>query len=133
MHGKSEWFSQQLSELPGFLGALTHVLEHRLVDLDPWELFTSDGPMKVRSEAVNRRYPQRVVLRFARRRDTDDVACLVLSSSMKEKPGDVLVVHDFAKPGFEVDTEFPDFWDWFRVAVEDMIETFRHVGDYREG
>lgn len=72
-----------------------------------------------------------MVLCFAERRDTDDVACVLLSSSADYSAGQVLIVHDFAKPGSEVDAVFSDFWEWFRAAVEDMIDTFRHWNDVR--
>jgi hypothetical protein len=129
---QNEWLTQQLADLAAPLAALTYALEHQLVDLDPWELFTSDDRMKARSDAVNGRYLQRKVLCFAQRRDTDDVACIIIGSQAQEKAGDILIVHDFATLGSEVDAGFSDFWDWFRAAVEDMIDTFRHLGDRYE-
>lgn len=122
---------QQLSSQPGFASALKRVVERSLVDLDPWALLTSDEQIGARSEAVNRRYPGRVVLCFAERQDTDDVACAVLSSSTDYAAGKILIVHDFANPGSEVDAVFSDFWEWFRAAIDDMIDMLRHWDDLR--
>lgn len=122
---------QRLAGQPGFASAWKHAIERSLVDLDPWTLFTSGEQVLARSQAVNGRYPGRVVLCFAERRDTDDVGCVVLSSNANFSAGHVLIVHDFAKPGSEVDAAFTDFWEWFKAAVDDMIDTFRHWGDAR--
>jgi hypothetical protein len=122
---------QQLGGLPEFSGALKHAIERGHVDLDPWILITSDEQVAARSMAVNGRYPEREVLCFSERQDTDDVACVVLSSGVDYSAGQVLIVHDFAKAGSEVDAVFSDFWEWFKAAIEDMIDTFRHVSDRR--
>jgi hypothetical protein len=34
----------------------------------------------------------------------------------------VVVIHDFASPGYENKQEYNDFWAWFREAIEVMIE-----------
>jgi hypothetical protein len=34
----------------------------------------------------------------------------------------VVVIHDFASPGWEQRREYRDFWAWFHVAVEDMFD-----------
>lgn len=120
---------QQLGGLPEFAGALRYAVDHGHVDLDPWILITSDEQVATRSAAVNGRYPGREVLCFSERQDTDDVACVVLRSSAGYAAGQVLIVHDFAKAGSEVDFVFSDFWDWFKAAVDDMIDTFRHLDD----
>ncbi|MDT5043362.1 MAG: hypothetical protein QOE51_4347 [Actinoplanes sp.] len=122
---------QRLSGLPEFVDALKHAVEHGLVDLDPWILITSDRQVDARTVAISGRYPGREVLCFSQRQDTDDVACVVLSSSAEYAAGQVLIVHDFAKAGSEVDAVFSDFWEWFKAAIDDMIETFRHWGEPR--
>lgn len=122
---------QQLVGHPEFADALKHALEHGLVDLDPWILIPSDGQVNTRSAAVNGRYPGREVLCFAERQDTDDVACIVLGPSVDHAAGQVLIIHDFAKAGSEVDAVFSDFWEWFKAAVDDVIDAFRHRRDLR--
>jgi hypothetical protein len=36
--------------------------------------------------------------------------------------GRLVIVHDFASPGWERRSEFPDFYEWLRQAIEDFIE-----------
>lgn len=122
---------QDLAEHPEFLAAWRHALERNLMNIDPWVLYSSDGQVAERTSAVNGRYSARKVLCFAEREDTDDVACLVLQPDEHHPPGRVLIVHDFAKAGSEVDAEYRGFWEWFRSAVDDMIDTFDHWKDPR--
>jgi hypothetical protein len=56
-----------------------------------------------------------VLVPFARREDNDDVACWEPMSPR------VVVIHDFASPGFEDRGGFADFNGWLRQAVEDLI------------
>jgi hypothetical protein len=118
------WVEHQLADQPTLADALRFVLQRGLVNLDPWLLLTSDDQAGSRTEAVNRRYPARRVLCFAARLDTDDVACVVLDGGVSYVEGQVLVVHDFATPGSEVDAVYPEFWGWFRAAIDDAIEAF---------
>lgn len=86
-----------------------------LIYLEPWFLLKEDQA-KAHLEGLQKRYPSRVLLPFARRGDNDDIACF------EEGKGEtVQIIHDFASPGFEQRQEFPSFWDWFRYAVEEMI------------
>ena len=96
------------------------VFELGLTKLDPW-YFVEGEEFNMLYERINKRYPNRLVLPFARRHDCDDVACLVVHS--EEYPTHhVLAVHDFASPGSEVDADLNAFWDWFELAVKEMIE-----------
>ena len=51
-----------------------------------------------------------------RRQDNDDLACFD-----PEKPGRVVVIHDFATEGTEFRKEYLSFADWFRQAIDDLI------------
>jgi len=96
------------------------VFELGLTNIEPW-YFVEGEEFKILYEGINKRYPNRLILPFARRRDCDDVACLVVQSN--ENPQNhVLVIHDFASPGWEVDADLNSFWDWFQLAVKEMIE-----------
>jgi hypothetical protein len=86
-----------------------------LVDLEPWRVMKRDEA-RTRFEWLRSRY-QRGYFPFARRQDNDDIACLDPSQA-----GAVTVVHDFASVGSEARTIHETFWDWFRAAIEDMIE-----------
>ena len=63
------------------------------------------------------RYPQRILIPFARRGDNDDVACFELN-----KGEEVQIIHDFASIGYEQRKTYKTFWDWFRDAIEEMIQ-----------
>lgn len=76
----------------------------------PWYLFDKDQLM-VRYVGLQKRYPTRELFPFARDDDSDDVACWE-----KEKPGKVILIHDFASPGYENKLEFPNFLSWYSYA-----------------
>lgn len=67
---------------------------------------------------LGERFPKRRLVPFARRIDSDDIACWDIAQSDKK----VFVIHDYASPGWEQREEFPEFNDWFRKAIEDLIE-----------
>lgn len=90
--------------------------ELNLANLHPWHLVADDE-----FAGVNNRYQQRSVIPFARRVDGSDVACFVVRDPGRGA-GRVIVVHDFASPVHEVVTRMATFWEWFRSAVDDMIE-----------
>ena len=50
--------------------------------------------------------------------DNDDVACW----DLRRDPQQVVVIHDFADPGWEHRSEYPTFYAWLRQAIEDLIE-----------
>lgn len=87
-----------------------------LVNLEPWYLLVG-GPLRQALLGLRERYAARQLVPFARRQDNDDLACWDLT-----QPPTVVIIHDFASPGWEERRRFQDFWAWFRAAVEDMIE-----------
>jgi hypothetical protein len=91
-----------------------------LVNLRPWH-FVSDSEFDGLFEVVNKHYSVRTVIPFARRSDSDDVACFV-SRDPEQEAGQIIIIHDFASPGYEVVARMKNFWDWFRQVVNDMIE-----------
>jgi hypothetical protein len=93
---------------------MARVIGQGLVDLTPWHMMDRELA-KQRLRGLRERYRQKYVP-FASRQDNDDIACID-----PERPGGVLIVHDFASEGYERRREFDSFWDWFRAAVEDMI------------
>jgi len=93
---------------------LERLYRQGLTDLTPWHLMTHDHAVK-RMSGLRQRYTRKY-LPFAYRQDNDDVACLDPA-----EPDKVFLVHDFADDGSEVSHVFPDFWAWFRRAVEDLI------------
>jgi len=93
---------------------IARVIKQGLVDLTPWHIMGRELAKK-RLRGLRERYRGNYVP-FAWRQDNDDIACLEV-----DRPGRVVIVHDFASEGHERRQEFPSFWDWFRGAVEDMI------------
>lgn len=90
-----------------------------LTNLEPW-YFLHGKEFEVVCRGLNGRYPKRVAVPYARRKDNDDVACFVVQSGDHEA-GSIIIVHDYSSPGHEVDFHADSFWDWFRVAIDDMI------------
>lgn len=90
------------------------LINQNLLDFDPWIILLGDR-LKERYEGVKNRYPNRILIPFARREDNDDLACW-----NEEKK--VVIIHDFASSGYEGGKITMSFWDWFRSAVECMID-----------
>jgi len=90
------------------------LLDQNLLDFDPWIILTGDR-LRQRYVGIQKRYPDRNIIPFARREDNDDVACF-------EQNNGVVIIHDFASSGYEKGGKSLLFWDWFRMVIEDMIE-----------
>ena len=79
---------------------------------EDWRLLTIEEIETV-GAGINSRYPNRTVLPFARRDDCDDVACFLISSK-EQRNEQVLIIHDFASPGWEVEASFGDLQSWLK-------------------
>ena len=91
------------------------VVELGLTNLEPWHIVFGDR-LRTRFEGVRKRYPSRRVVPFALRQGSDDLAAFVVGSY------EVIILHDFASPGYESRRTFDSFFGWFRAAIEDMID-----------
>ncbi|MFC6713294.1 hypothetical protein [Branchiibius cervicis] len=92
------------------------VVENDLVALEPWWIIDGKAMMD-RWDGLKRRYPHRNVLPFALRQDNDDIACWDFNLGNEV----VVIIHDYAQPGYEQRGEYPTFYDWFRSAIEEFI------------
>lgn len=92
------------------------VVELGLLHLEPWHILEGEA-LRERHQGLSERYPDLQLIPFAGRQDTDDVACWAAEGGQ-----DVLIVHDFASPGYEIESRLADFNDWLRRAVEDLID-----------
>lgn len=92
------------------------VVELGLTELEPWQILEG-WLLRDRMKGLRRRYRRRRLVPFARRLDNDDVACFDV------KAGDIIIIHDFASPGWEERQHYPHFYDWLRQAVEDLIDS----------
>ena len=92
------------------------VIELHLINLVPWYIIDAENA-KMRLDGMRKRYHYRQLIPFAERRDNDDVACFEVG-----KGDEVVIIHDFASPGFEQRQTYDSFWVWFRIAIDDMID-----------
>jgi len=100
-------------ELPqGFVypSAFIGVITAGVVDIGPWQ-FLEGKWLRVRNSGLRERFPDRRLVPFARRLDSDDVACWDM-----EQPSAVCVVHDFCAPGWEKRETYDSFLRWYSAA-----------------
>ena len=96
---------------PSFL----KVVELNLVDYEYWYLMNKEQIL-IRREGLQKKFPKRNLIPFARRDNNDDIACFEIGFEEK-----VFIVHDFASEGFERRQEFDSFWSWFISAIKELI------------
>jgi hypothetical protein len=92
------------------------IVERGLLYFEPWWVIEGDQ-LRVRAQGMAERYPDRRLVPFARREDSDDVACFEQGKGQR-----VQLVHDFASPGYEQRGELDSVGDWLRLALETMLE-----------
>jgi hypothetical protein len=85
-------------------------VESGVVDIGPWQILSGKW-LRVRISGLRERFPGRQLVPFARRLDSDDVACWDL-----EQQGAVCVVHDFSAPGWEKRQGYESFSAWYADA-----------------
>lgn len=86
-------------------------VELGILDLDPWQLLEGQW-LRVRLDGLAKRYPDRQLVPFFRDMGNDDVACWEADKGER-----VVIVRDFAGPGWEDSVEFPDFIRWLKDAA----------------
>ncbi|ELP33362.1 hypothetical protein [Rhodopirellula baltica] len=105
---------------------LRWILAHGITSLTPW-YFLDDAE---RIEGLRNQYRREVsggsqpisdCLPFARRQDNDDVAAFAIVDNVVT--AEVIDVHltwatDPERPGFPRLERYPDFWTWFKSAVD---------------
>lgn len=101
------------------------IVELNLVDFEMWYLMSTEQ-VEIRIKGLRSRYPSRKLIPFARRDDNDDIACFEVGRGNK-----VQIIHDFASEGYEQRKEYDCFWDWFRNAIEEMIEEVEYEENTR--
>lgn len=111
---------EKLKEYENLLGykypdAYLKVVELKLLDFDNWFLMGFEQLVDRRDELI-KRYPNRNLIPFAGRYDSDDIACFEMDFGEK-----VFIVHDYATEGYERRQEFDNFWLWFISAIKELI------------
>ena len=114
-------FFLPLDERPDWLSYpkdFSILLERGLEEVGIW-YFLELPRIRERRKGLATRYTNRDLIPFATRDDNDDVACWDgrLGSSQ------VVVIHDFASPGFEEREVLPSFRSWYEFALR-MSEDF---------
>jgi len=100
--------------------SIKKAIKYDLVNLCPWTILERSFA-EFMLDGIQSRYPTKKYIPFASRQDNDDFACFVGGQGEE-----VQIIHDFASPGWEAyGNKYQDFWEWFKVAIDDMIE-----GDY---
>lgn len=110
---------QEIKDLPeGFKypESFLKVIKLNLINIEPWYIMERDFVI-TRINGLKKRYPNRNLVPFARRSDNDDIACFELG-----KEGEVQIIHDFASQGYEQRNVYIDFWEWFKTAIDEMID-----------
>lgn len=72
--------------------------------------------LRARHSGLRARFPDRSLVPFALRQDTNDIACWDVDA------GNVAVVDDLAPPGWERRAEYVDFSAWLRHAVDELFD-----------
>lgn len=96
--------------------AIYKLLELGLINFDVWYFMDEDSASK-RLTGLEKRYPNRKLIPFARRGDCDDIACFEVGGGEK-----VNIIHDFAATGYEQREVFDSIWEWLKYVVDIMID-----------
>lgn len=84
--------------------------------LDPWYYLDSGNVFD-----LTRKWPSHSrhgsLIAFARRYDSDDLACFEVNSAEVQR---VLVVHGWTDEGYDVVASYENFWVWVKAVVDDI-------------
>lgn len=120
IHLKQVYIDKALFEYPE---SYKKLVDLGLVNFDIWFLMEEEQATSIYN-GMQKRYPNRHLIPFAKRADNDDTACFEVGKGSK-----VQLIHDFSTEGFEQRGEFSDVWDWVESAVKDLIEYCRSEED----
>ena len=106
------------SECPNWViypAAYLRLFDEQKYKFLPWYLLYKKEDILIRLEGLRERYRKCKLFPFARRDDNDDIACWE-----KDKPGKVVIIHDFASSGWEQRQIFDNFEDWYKFALSEQ-------------
>jgi hypothetical protein len=106
----------KLEEVPGWFtypDNFLRAVQSGVYDIGPWQILEGKW-LRVRTKGLKKRFPMRELVPFARRLDSDDVACWERASLPA-----VQVIHDFCAPGLEQRQAFPSFDIWLSAAQDE--------------
>jgi len=126
-----EWFRKAATQAKISVGpSLAAFLRQDNHALGQWFFLSERG---ARNNLLKQRslYSNRDVLPFARRLDRDDVAVVVLRDAAHPY-GSVLILHDDAIPGTEIELELGSIDEWFQHAQEEMSKEQHEPAGFAE-
>lgn len=106
--------------------AYTILWERKLINFNrgesglmPWYYLDSEGVFDLTAKwpKASRKTP---LVCFARRYDSDDLACFDVESN---QPKRIVVVHGWTPEGYDVVASCDDFWSWVKRVIDDIAET----------
>jgi hypothetical protein len=92
------------------------ILNNGISNLTPWIILDREFILS-RYKSLRERYPTRNLFPFAFRQDCDEVACWDLKDNNRIK-----IIEDYTRANPFEDVIYNAFFDWFKQAVEDMID-----------
>jgi len=99
------------------------LLERGLVGYEPFSALQPWYYLDARhSFVVNERWPDPILdcerlVAFARRQDTDDVACFAMNGG---KVAAIYLIHGWTREGYTIAEKYSDFWNWLKSVVDDI-------------
>lgn len=90
-----------------------NIVNGLLPDINPWMFFSKY--LDFRFKGLKERYPNRIIVPFARRGDTDDVACF--EAEIPSDNPSVINIHDWADAGYEGRRRCKDFSEWLDIVL----------------
>ena len=119
MNQHIEYFAEE-KDLPDWFEyppAFRSLVEQGTLTFKPWHLVNADFALKTYS-ALREKYG-RELFPVAHRQGSDDVACLE-----KGRGQVVTIINAYTSAGQENEGHFGSFWQWFRSAIDEMIEFY---------
>lgn len=104
------WLSQKMRNQVAGGEVFLEDIERVNLDGTGWRMLDAEESEAL-SAGINGRYQNRRVVAFARRDDSDDVACIIVSEHEKTNCL-IIVIHDYASRGWEVAGRFGQLKDW---------------------
>lgn len=97
------------------------LINNGLPDIDPWWwLALHKDSSQYWAETLQKQFPSRSLIPFAKDGGSDDVACFD-GSDISGNPK-VFVLHSFCSPGWEGRYEPSSFTDWFKKTESEALE-----------
>lgn len=117
MNDKRKYFAEPKSMPDWFQypDGFNVLVDQGLVNFMPWYLVDAKFALKTQ-EMFRSRYA-RDLFPIAHRHGTDEVACIESGCETMVK-----IINGYTSSGHENVVEFGSFWEWFRSAIDEMIE-----------